>query len=122
MAHNYFIYCSKEQEREFLLSLHLVEEKPFTTLYSISNHIEKHYEYLEIPKKDGTKRNLLVPDSLLKQIQRNILRHILYGMNISNYASAYRKGASIRNNALPHCNQPFILKLDIKKFSHPYYF
>lgn len=112
----YLIYCTKEQEIEFLLSLQLVEKKSLTTLYSVSNHIEKHYEYLEIPKKDGTKRKLLVPDYLLKTIQKKILHHILYGMNISNYVKSYRRGENIVSNARCHLKQPMILKLDIKNF------
>lgn len=117
MANNkYLIYCTKEQEIEFLLSLQLIEKKPLTTLYSVSNHIDKHYEYLEIPKKDGTKRKLLVPDYLLKTIQKNILHHILYGINISTYVTSYRKGENMVSNARPHLKQPMILKLDIKDF------
>ncbi len=116
MANEYFKYCTKEQEQEFLLSLQLIEKNPLKTLYSISNHIEKHYEYLEIPKKDGRKRKLMVPDTLLKTVQKNILKHVLYGMKISPYAKAYQKGNNIVSNALPHVNQPMILKLDIKNF------
>ncbi len=116
MANKYLIYCTKEQEQEFLLSLQLIEKNTFQTLYSVSNHIEDHYEYLEIPKKDGTKRKLMVPDPLLKKIQKNILNHILYGINTSTYAKAYKKGNNIITNALPHVNQPKILKLDIKNF------
>lgn len=53
----YLIHCTKEQEISFLLSLKLVEEKTLTTLYSVSNHIEKHYQYLEIPKRMEQKGN-----------------------------------------------------------------
>jgi len=119
MANNYFKYCTKEQEMEFLLSLGLwkgEEKEVLKILYSVSNHIEKHYEYLEIPKKDGNKRKLLAPDFLLKQIQKNILNHIIKGLSISKYATAYYKGSDIVKNAEVHLRKPIILKLDMKNF------
>lgn len=119
MANNYFKYCTKEQEKEFLLSLGLCsgeEKEVLRTLYSVSNHTQKHYEYLEIPKKDGSKRKLLAPDFLLKQIQKNILNHILKGLSISEYATAYHRGSDIVKNAEVHLGKPMILKLDIKHF------
>lgn len=109
----FFKYCTKEQELEFLSSLKLGETR---TLYAVSNNINKHYQYLEIPKKNGKKRKLMIPDSLLKQIQKSILEHILYGFSISSYVKSYRKKGGILENALPHLNQPVILKLDIKHF------
>lgn len=114
MANQYLKYCTKKQALEFLESLHLYQD--IRTLYAVSNHIEKHYEYMEIPKKDGGKRILYMPDALLKGIQRNILNHVLYGMHISPYAKAYYKNAGILENAKPHVNKRVVLKLDIKDF------
>lgn len=110
---NYFKYCTKKQELEFLESLNIGTIK---TLYSVSNHIEKHYEYLEISKKNGGKRKLWMPDPLLKYIQKNILNHILYGFSISEYAKAYHRGSNIVENVEPHLNHEIIVKLDIKNF------
>ena len=112
---NVFKYCTKEQEIEFLKSLNLGNIR---TLYSVSNHIQNHYDYLEIPKKSGGKRKLMMPDLLLKMIQQNILKHVLYGFHISSYAKAYYKGADILDNAIPHVNRELLLKLDLKDFFH----
>lgn len=117
--HQYLKYCTKEQEQEFLLSLHLWEgtsKEVFNVLYAVSNHIDDHYEYLEIPKKDGTKRKLWMPDFTLKKIQYNILHHILDGMKISEFATAYHKGSDIVFNVKPHVGKSMILKLDLKNF------
>ena len=70
----------------------------------------------EIRKRDGSIRSLLVPDPLLKKIQRNILHNILDQMPVSPYATAYHKGAGIRLNARPHSGAKLLLKLDIKDF------
>ena len=76
-------YCTPEQSREFLLSLRLLgrtdreDGEQLACLYAVSNHIEKHYHPAEIRKRDGSIRRLLVPDPLLKKIQRNILHNIL---------------------------------------------
>lgn len=98
-------YCTPEQSREFLLSLRLLgrtdreDGEQLACLYAVSNHIEKHYHPAEIRKRDGSIRRLLVPDPLLKKIQRNILHNILDQMPVSPYATAYHKGAGIRLNA-----------------------
>ena len=115
-------YCTKEQCREMILSFHLTgrsdwtEEKQLACLYAVSNHAEQHYQPVRIPKKDGSMRRLLVPDPLLKTIQRQILHQILEQLPVSSYASAYHKGASIGSNASPHVGKDVILKLDIRDF------
>ena len=75
-------YCTAEQVRITLRSLHLLdgvhmeEEKYFSCLYAVSNHPELHYRQASVPKKGGGVRNLLVPDYLLCRIQKNILHGI----------------------------------------------
>lgn len=114
-------YCTTGQYLDMLLSFKLLREdwpdnKVIACLYAVSNHAEKHYREVHIPKRDGSVRRLLVPDPLLKEIQRNILHHILYGMQISPYATAYHPGRNILNNALPHVGKHKVLKLDMKDF------
>ena len=60
------------------------------TLYGLSNHLEKHYHNVLIPKSDGSKRKLSVPDLILKRVQRSIADHILVQFPVSNYAKAYK--------------------------------
>ena len=47
------------------------------TLYGLSNNLEKHYHNVYIPKSDGTKRKLSVPDLILKKVQKSIANNIL---------------------------------------------
>lgn len=115
-------YCTPEQCREYILSFRLfgeterTQEKQIACLYAVSNHIEKHYHPAVIKKRDGSERHLLVPDRLLMKIQKNILHHILDQLPVSSYATAYRKGSGILNNASRHTGSKKLLKLDIKNF------
>ena len=86
------------------------------TLYGLSNNLEKHYHTVYIPKSDGSKRKLSVPDLILKQVQRSIADNILVQYPISVYAKAYKTGSSVQKNARPHIGKKKILKLDIEGF------
>ena len=44
---------------------------PAKTLYGLSNNLDKHYHIAFIPKSDGTKRKLSVPDLILKKVQKS---------------------------------------------------
>ncbi len=85
-------------------------------LYSLSNHTAKHYQTRYLPKRDGGKRELHVPDAFLKAVQRKIADVLLPLEPISEYAAAYRPGGSTKRNAAPHVGQPVLLKLDIWHF------
>lgn len=85
-------------------------------LYSVSNHIHKHYHAVRIPKGNGEFRQLYVPDEFLKSIQRSINNNLLLMEEISPYATAYRPGGSTKVNANPHVGKPVLLKLDIRHF------
>ena len=58
-------YCSAEQCREMMLSFRLIgagdwpPEKIMGCLYALSNHAEKHYQRVNIPKRSGGFRTLL---------------------------------------------------------------
>ena len=89
---------------------------PASTLYAVSNALERHYHTVSLPKPDGGCRVLSVPDPLLKMIQRRIVRVLLAPMPVSPYAMAYRYGASVVRNAAQHVGRPAVLKLDIRHF------
>lgn len=89
---------------------------PAKTLYGLSNNLEKHYHTVFIPKSDGTKRKLSVPDLILKKVQKSIADNILSYYRISKYATAYKVGSSVQKNARLHVNKKKILKLDIEGF------
>ncbi|MBO5970638.1 MAG: RNA-directed DNA polymerase [Clostridia bacterium] len=86
------------------------------TLFSVSNSLSSHYKRVKIPKKNGSFRELSVPDEVLKKIQRAIVQKILVYEPISKYAQAYKTGASVQRNASHHVGKKKILKLDIKHF------
>lgn len=89
---------------------------PARTLYGLSNNLGKHYHNVFIPKSDGSKRKLSVPDLILKKVQRSIADNILMQYPISKYAKAYKVGSSVQKNAQPHVGKKKILKLDIEGF------
>ncbi len=89
---------------------------PAKTLYGVSNNISAHYRKVKIPKRDGSYRVLSVPDEVLKRIQRSIALNLLAYEEISVYAKAYKIGAGVKNNALPHIGKSSVLKLDIRNF------
>jgi retron-type reverse transcriptase len=69
-----------------------------------------------IPKSDGSKRKLSVPDLILKSVQRSIADNILTQYRISRYAAAYKPGSSVQRNAKHHVGKKKLLKLDIEGF------
>ncbi len=89
---------------------------PAKTLYGLSNNLEKHYHNVFIPKSDGSKRKLSVPDLILKKVQRSIADNILAYYPVSKYATAYKPGGSVQKIARPHVNKKKLLKLDIEGF------
>lgn len=96
----------------------LIDDLEFSgkALYSLSNHINKHYRGIQIPKKSGGYRQLYVPDRFLKSVQRRINEKLLLMEEISPYATAYRLGGSTKMNAKVHVGKEVLLKLDIKNF------
>jgi RNA-directed DNA polymerase len=115
-------YSTPEKKREFLLSLRLLgqselnEMQQINCLYRLSNHLEAHYRTYFLTKQDGAKRKILAPDLLLKQVQKNIVTSCLAQRTCSPYATAYRKGVQLVDNARPHLGQKQLLKLDIEDF------
>lgn len=115
-------YCTSAQCRDMLLSFRLLgetdwpDDKVISCLYALGSHTEFHYEQVRIPKKGGGTRKLLVPDPILKKVQRGILRHILEGRSLADSAAAYRRGASALDHARHHTGKSLVLKLDIEDF------
>lgn len=115
-------HFNKEHLLDVIISLRLfgdtewLPEKQLACLYVLSNHTERHYTPCTIAKQDGTMRTLLVPDPLLKKVQKNILSHVLDNLTLSSYATAYRKNVNIVCNASPHSGQRQLLNMDIQHF------
>ena len=122
MSQELWKYCTKEQCHDFLLSLRLTgslchtDEKRVALLYGLSNHVDEHYHIRKLPKRGGGCRTICEPDPLLKYVQKQILCRVLSQFSPAPCACAYRKGMSLRDNALPHTGKEKVLKLDIRDF------
>lgn len=86
------------------------------SLFSLVRNIDENYNRINIRKQSGDIRVLHAPKSRLKAIQNKILKEILYKIPVSKYATAYRKGAKLIDNAKPHCGKKYLLKMDLHHF------
>lgn len=90
-----------------------INQKDAKFLFSAADTL---YLPKEIPKKDGGKRKLFVPDRELKTCQKAILKELSTLLRFPDYVHGGVKGKSIITNAKIHCNQQYVLVLDIKDF------
>ena len=74
----------------------------------------KRYKVYTIPKRTSGHRVIAQPSKELKEYQRKYLE--LQQLPIHDSAMAYRKGMSIKQNAIAHKNNPYLLKLDLENF------
>ena len=74
------------------------------------------YRTVRIKKKRGGYRTLSIPAVIIKYIQKWTLDEIVSKMKVSDAATGFIKGASIKENASLHLNSKCILNLDIKDF------
>ena len=86
------------------------------SFFKLLNNIDKEYAFFTIKKKNGGKRRIYAPSAKLCRVQKIILRKILCHYPVSQYACAYIKGKNLYQNANPHTNKKYILKLDITDF------
>ncbi len=110
-----------------VIRLSVILDVPPEKLYMLSNHRTprkkrkeerySNYHKVVIPRKGSKKdRVLCVPNGYLKAVQRRILGLCLYKLPVSQYATAYRKGFSLLDNASPHTGKEYVVKLDISGF------
>jgi len=74
----------------------------------------KRYKVYTIPKRTSGHRVIAQPSKELKEYQRKFLE--IQQLPIHSSAMAYRKGISIKQNAIAHKNNPYLLKLDLENF------
>ncbi|EKE73260.1 MULTISPECIES: retron St85 family RNA-directed DNA polymerase [Roseobacteraceae] len=75
------------------------------------------YKNYTIPKRSGGVRLISQPSKDLKSIQRFILSEFLLPkLEIHECATAYREERNIADNARPHLQNQFLLKMDFKDF------
>ena len=85
-------------------------------VFELSKNARKHYNLIMLRKKNGGLRYIHSPDTSLKNAQRRILKSILSNIKISPYATAYVTGKNLKDNAIPHTNHKYLLKMDITDF------
>jgi len=85
-------------------------------LFSLVKTVDNHYRPVNILKKNGNIRTLIIPSSKLKRIQSVIAGRILSCYSVSEYAYAYLKRKTIYDNASVHCGKKYLLKMDITDF------
>lgn len=89
---------------------------PPSTVRRVLITAPRRYKTYLIDKRSGGKREIAHPARELKLLQRAFLSSVLEGLPVHETATAYVKGKSLKDNALPHANNGPILKLDFKNF------
>src|SRR5690348_5091683 len=74
------------------------------------------YKFYSIPKRSGGLRRIAQPAREVKALQRALQKILLDDLPVHQCAKAYRKGLSIRDNAMAHAENGPILKLDLQEF------
>ncbi|MDA0525383.1 retron St85 family RNA-directed DNA polymerase [Methanococcoides alaskense] len=77
---------------------------------------EKAYSTFNLPKKNGSLREISAPAKPMKYVQRWILDHILYKLDVGDFSHGFVPGKSIVTNASIHVNQDLVLGIDLKDF------
>jgi RNA-directed DNA polymerase len=82
----------------------------------VLGRIDRYYRPKSIAKRDGGRRNLLVPCGKLKLLQQKIKHHILDTAPWLGCVHGGVKGRSVLSNALPHVQRDIVFTLDIEGF------
>lgn len=85
-------------------------------IYGAANASKFYYRSFNIPKKNGSLREIREPLPNLKEISKWILEEILYKCEVNKFAKGFVPNRSIRENAYFHRKQELVLSLDIENF------
>lgn len=85
-------------------------------LINFSKTASYRYKRYEIPKRTGGLRVIYQPSKELKALQRLLTRVFLHKLPIHNAATAYRENKGIRENAIVHLNNQYLLRMDFENF------
>ncbi|KGF77889.1 retron Ec67 family RNA-directed DNA polymerase/endonuclease [Lactococcus lactis] len=94
--------------------------------YLFRRGIDKFYKEIEIPKKTGGLRKIMIPQNQLKSVQKEILK-MLQKIYIENnvettFSHGFEKNKSIISNARMHKNKYLVLNLDLEDFFGSFHF
>jgi retron-type reverse transcriptase len=99
---------------QYLSNLLSLEKNEIIKFIASSPH---RYKVYRIPKRKKDEfRTIAQPSSQLKFIQQAILKEFFSGLSVHQSAMAYVKGKGIKDNALIHANNIFLLKMDFQDF------
>lgn len=90
--------------------------KTIEEIDEIIKNKESHLKRFSIPKKDGSLRNILAPDPVLKYVQKMVYYKFLKRYSYDNAANGFIPKRGIVTNALPHVGANSVGKIDISKF------
>lgn len=85
-------------------------------LQSIVRTAPIRYKVFYIPKRSGGLREVAQPAREVKAIQRWLMERLEPMLPLHDAATAYRSGASIKQNALRHVESDYLLKMDFRNF------
>jgi RNA-directed DNA polymerase len=74
------------------------------------------YREVAIPKRDGGRRTLQIPDEPTRNIQRRILHRLLARARCHRAAVGFERGKSIVDAARPHTNKDVVIRIDVVDF------
>lgn len=85
-------------------------------LTSIDKAPDRHYRRFQIPKADGTFRDIASPRLFLKVIQYWIKDYLLFRLPVHESCYSFLKSVSIANNAAPHVGKKYVATIDVENF------
>lgn len=85
-------------------------------LHRLAHFASEYYKLYDIPKRNGEPRRIAHPSRELKAIQRWIDKVIIQRFPVHYAATAYRKGAGIRENAERHRRSIYTNRYDFSNF------
>lgn len=89
---------------------------PESEVVRFSTFAPKKYKVYTIPKRTSGHRVIAHPSKKLKGYQRILTKYLEGKLRISDFAFAYRKGLSIKENAEKHRHSKYLLKMDFENF------
>jgi retron-type reverse transcriptase len=83
---------------------------------SVEDERLRHHHRRWVAKADGSARLLEAPKRELKDLQRQVLHHILDRIPAHDAAHGFRPGRSLHTAAAAHVGQAVVLRLDLESF------
>ena len=102
------------------LALDLTDLLWLADLKGLSSKLDRpplqHYHYRILPKASGRLRLIEIPKPRLKDVQRQILFHVLNKVPPHPTAHGFVKSRSILSFVRPHVGRPIVLRMDLQDF------